>query len=170
LRNLRLSPANEEAFVTNPHAHFDHPFTTIFARIGAANNSPLSFLSGQQFVLSLRSIRICFSALHGLPHIQLEIPAALYKKMIFPILARSQEQQNCPEITIVPIEPALVSRDEPLEMMEKHPAERGAFRMTRTIDSRYIGNERSRNRPGIGKGKNPGKAPRNRKKSASESG
>jgi hypothetical protein len=38
-----------------------------------------------------------------------------------------------PEITIVPLEPALVFGDEPLEMMEKHPVENGAFRMTRAV-------------------------------------
>jgi len=40
------------------------------------------------------SIRICFSALHDLPLIQLGIAAALHEKMIFPISARSQEQGN----------------------------------------------------------------------------
>jgi hypothetical protein len=35
-------------------------------------------------------------------------------------------------------------------MMKKHPVENGAFRMTRTVDSRHIGNERSRNGPGKG--------------------
>ena len=34
--------------------------------------------------------------------------------------------------------------------MKKHPIENGAFRMTRTIDSRHIGNEESRNAPGTG--------------------
>jgi hypothetical protein len=57
-----------------------------------------------------------------------------------------------PEITIVPLEPALVFGDEPLEMMEKHPVENGTFRMTRAIDSRHIGDEVSRNAPGTGKG------------------
>jgi len=66
-----------------------------------------------------------------------------------------------PEITIVPLEPALVFGGEPLEMMEKHPVENGAFRMTRTVDSRHIGNEVSRNAPGTGKGKNPGTTTRN---------
>jgi hypothetical protein len=51
-----------------------------------------------------------------------------------------------PEITIVPLGPALAFRDEPLEMM-KHPIENCAFRMTRTVDSRLIGNEVSRNAP-----------------------
>jgi hypothetical protein len=55
-----------------------------------------------------------------------------------------------PEITIVPLESALVFRDEPLEMIEKHPVENGTFRMTRTVDSRHIGNEESRNAPGRG--------------------
>jgi len=66
-----------------------------------------------------------------------------------------------PEITIVPLEAALVFGDEPLEMMEKHPVENGAFRMTRTVDSRHIGNEVSRNAPGTGKGKNPRTTTRN---------
>jgi len=71
-----------------------------------------------------------------------------------------------PEETIVPLEPALVFRDEPLEMMTKHPVENGPFRMTRTVDSRHIGNEASRNAPGTGQGKNLGTAERNSKKSA----
>ena len=40
-----------------------------------------------------------------------------------------------PEISVVPLEPALIFRDEPLEMMKKHPVENGPFRMSRTIDS-----------------------------------
>jgi hypothetical protein len=55
-----------------------------------------------------------------------------------------------PEITIVPLEPALVFGDEPLEMMEKHPVKNGAFRMMRAVDSRHTGNEVSRNAPGAG--------------------
>jgi hypothetical protein len=74
-----------------------------------------------------------------------------------------------PEITIVPLEPALVFGDEPLEMMEKHSVENGAFRMTRAVDSRHIGNEVSRNAPGTGKGKNPGTTTRNGKKHAPKS-
>jgi len=66
-----------------------------------------------------------------------------------------------PEKAVFPLEPALVFRDEPLEMVEKHPVENGPFRMTRAIDSRHIGNEVSRNAPGRGKGKNPGTATRN---------
>jgi hypothetical protein len=66
-----------------------------------------------------------------------------------------------PEETIVPLEPALVFGDEPLEMMEKHPVENGPFRMTRAIDSRHIGNDVSRNAPGTGKGKNPRTTTRN---------
>jgi len=66
-----------------------------------------------------------------------------------------------PEITIVPLEPALVFRDEPLEMMKKHPVENGAFRMARAVDSRHIGDEVSRNAPGTGQGKNPGTTTRN---------
>ena len=46
-------------------------------------------------------------------------------------------------------------------MMKKHPVENSAFRMTRTVDSRHIGNERSRNGPGTGKGKNLGTTTRN---------
>jgi hypothetical protein len=41
-----------------------------------------------------------------------------------------------PEISVVPLETALIFRDEPLEMMEKHPVKNGAFRMTRALDSR----------------------------------
>jgi hypothetical protein len=55
-----------------------------------------------------------------------------------------------PEISIVPLEPALIFRHEPLEIMKKHPIENDAFRMTRAVDSRHIGNEVSRNAPGAG--------------------
>jgi hypothetical protein len=44
-----------------------------------------------------------------------------------------------PEKAVFPLEPALVFRDEPLEMMEKYPVEKSAFRMTGAIDSRHIG-------------------------------
>jgi hypothetical protein len=65
------------------------------------------------------------------------------------------------EIPVVPLEPALIFRDEPLELMENHPVENGPFRMTRTVDSRHTGNEVSRNTPGRRKAKNPGTATRN---------
>jgi hypothetical protein len=66
-----------------------------------------------------------------------------------------------PEITVFPLEPGLIFRDEPLEMMKKHSVENGAFRMTRAVDSRHIGNEVSRNAPGTGKDKNPETTTRN---------
>ena len=66
-----------------------------------------------------------------------------------------------PEEAVFPLKTPLLFRDEPLEMMKKHPVENGAFRMARAVDSRHIGNEASRNAPGTGQGKNPGTAPRN---------
>jgi len=60
-----------------------------------------------------------------------------------------------PEEAVFPLKTPLIFRDEPLEMMEKHPVENGAFRMARAVDSRHIGNEVSRTGPGTGKGKNP---------------
>jgi hypothetical protein len=39
------------------------------------------------------------------------------------------------EIAIVPLESVLVFRDEPLEMMEKHPVKDGLLRVTGAIDS-----------------------------------
>ena len=42
----------------------------------------------------------------------------------------------------------LIFRDKPLEMMKEHPIEDGAFRMTRTVDSRHIGKARSKSVPG----------------------
>jgi hypothetical protein len=36
-----------------------------------------------------------------------------------------------------------------VEIMKKHPIENGAFWMTRAVDSRHIGNEKSRNGPAI---------------------
>jgi len=74
------------------------------------------------------------------------------------------------EVAIFALKTPLIFRDKPLEMMKKHPVENGAFRMTRTVDSRHIGDEESRIGPGKGTGNRPGTAPKNRKKSASESG
>jgi hypothetical protein len=74
------------------------------------------------------------------------------------------------EKAIFALKTLLIFRQEALEMMEQHPVEDGLLWMTRTVEPGHIVNEESRNAPGIGKGKNPGKAPRNRKKSASESG
>jgi len=71
-----------------------------------------------------------------------------------------------PEIPVLPLERALVFRDEPLETMIKHPVEDDAVRMTRAVDNRHIGNEESRNAPGTGKGKNPGTATGSGKKHA----
>ena len=56
------------------------------------------------------------------------------------------------EIAISLLETLLVFRDEALEMMEQHPIEDGPLRMPRTIDSRHIGNEESRNAPGNPRG------------------
>ncbi len=66
-----------------------------------------------------------------------------------------------PEEAVFPLKTPLIFGDEPLEMMEKHPVENGAFRMARAVDSRHIGNEVSRNGPGTGQGKNPGTTTRN---------
>jgi len=41
-----------------------------------------------------------------------------------------------PEITVVPLETALILGQEALEMGEKHPVENGSLRSARTIDSR----------------------------------
>lgn len=57
-----------------------------------------------------------------------------------------------PEIAVGPLETILVLRDKPLEMMEQHPVENGAFRMARTVDSRHIRESRSRNAPGNHRG------------------
>jgi hypothetical protein len=52
-----------------------------------------------------------------------------------------------PEISVVPLEPALIFRDEPLEMMKKHPVENGPFRISRTIDSCHSKDKDSGNTP-----------------------
>jgi hypothetical protein len=44
-----------------------------------------------------------------------------------------------PEKTVLPVETLLILRDEPLEMMEKHPVEDGPLRTSRTIDSHHGG-------------------------------
>jgi hypothetical protein len=58
--------------------------------------------------------------------------------------------EDRPQKAVFPLEPALIFRDEPLELMKKYAVENGPFRMTRTVDSRHIGNEVSRNAPGRG--------------------
>jgi hypothetical protein len=74
-----------------------------------------------------------------------------------------------PEEAVFPLKTPLIFRDEPLEMMEKYPVENSAFRMTRAINSRHVGNEESRNAPGTGKDKNPGTKTRNGQKHALKS-
>jgi len=51
---------------------------------------------------------------------------------------------NCPKIAVLLLEPALLLRGKPFEMMEKYPEENGAFRMMRTADSRSSGNKELR--------------------------
>ena len=58
-----------------------------------------------------------------------------------------------PEKTVRPLEPALILRQEPVEMMEKHPVEDGPLRMSRAIDSRHIENADSRYMPGAPEGR-----------------
>ena len=53
-----------------------------------------------------------------------------------------------PEIPKLPLEPVLVLRQEPVEMMEKHPVKDCPLRMSRTIDARHIRNADSKNVPG----------------------
>jgi hypothetical protein len=52
------------------------------------------------------------------------------------------------EIAVRLLETLLVLPDEALKMMEQHPVENRALRMTRTVDSWHIGEEESRNAPG----------------------
>jgi hypothetical protein len=49
---------------------------------------------------------------------------------------------------VLPLEPALILGQEPVEMMEQHPVEDGPLRMSRAIDSRHIRNAYSINVPG----------------------
>jgi hypothetical protein len=51
------------------------------------------------------------------------------------------------EKPILPLETTLILRQEPVEMMEKHPVENGPLRMSRTIDSRHSRRIASRNGP-----------------------
>jgi hypothetical protein len=44
-----------------------------------------------------------------------------------------------PEIPILPLEPSLILRQKPLEMMEQQTIEDGSLRMTRTVYSRHSG-------------------------------
>ena len=52
-----------------------------------------------------------------------------------------------PEIPVLPLEPALILRQEPVEMMEQHPVEDRPLRMPRTIHSRHGGRNASRTGP-----------------------
>jgi hypothetical protein len=52
-----------------------------------------------------------------------------------------------PEKTIFLLEAALILGQKPVEVMEKHPVEDSAFRMTGTIDSCHIRSSKSRNGP-----------------------
>lgn len=54
-------------------------------------------------------------------------------------IAQDHVFDDRPEITIVPLEAAFVFGYEPLDMIKKHSIENGAFRMTRTVNSRNIG-------------------------------
>jgi hypothetical protein len=57
------------------------------------------------------------------------------------------------DIPILLLESSLINGQEPLEMMEKHPAEDHAPRMARAIDSRRIGNADSISVPGAPEGR-----------------
>jgi hypothetical protein len=48
-----------------------------------------------------------------------------------------------PEEPILPLETTLILRQEPVEMMEKHPVENGPLRMSRVIDSGHGGRRAS---------------------------
>jgi hypothetical protein len=52
-----------------------------------------------------------------------------------------------PEIAMLPLEPALILAQEPVEMMEQNPVEDGPLWMSRAIDSRHGGRKASRNGP-----------------------
>jgi len=52
-----------------------------------------------------------------------------------------------PEMTILLLKAALVDCQEPVEVMEQHPIEDRALRMTRTIDPLHIGATDSRSEP-----------------------
>jgi hypothetical protein len=52
-----------------------------------------------------------------------------------------------PEEAALLLEPALILREEPVEIVKKHPVENRAFWMTRTIDSGHSRSHESRNRP-----------------------
>jgi hypothetical protein len=52
------------------------------------------------------------------------------------------------EEAVLLLETLLVLPDEALKMMEQHPVENRALRMTSTVDSWRIGEKESRNAPG----------------------
>jgi hypothetical protein len=58
-----------------------------------------------------------------------------------------------PEISVFPLEAPLVLDEEEVEVMEKHPVQDGALRMSRTVDSRHIGKGDSKSMPGMAEAK-----------------
>ena len=62
-----------------------------------------------------------------------------------------------PEIPVLLLEASLILGQEPLEMMEKHPIEDRALRMTKAIDSRHIGKADSRSMPEASKRRSEGR-------------
>jgi hypothetical protein len=117
-----------------------HPFAPLLQSLGMAGGTKPSGLAGkhQQMLGPAARTPDPGKAAAGVAAIQIALDDVFY---------------DGSEITIVPLEPALVFRDEPFEIMKNHPVEGSTFRMTRAIDSRHIGMKESRNAPEAKKGR-----------------
>ena len=123
--------------------HLPHPLPPFLQTLGMAGRTEAACLAGKHQKLLHAAVRTA----------DLGEPAAgiaAVKKLLDDAL------EDRSEIAICLLETFLIFRDEALKIIEKHPIENRALRMTRTIDARHIQDKRSRNGPGKNKGRFPG--------------
>ena len=101
--------------------------------------------SGQRFAVLMKRIRF----MRAKPHFGL--PQSRYRSTTSLMIGRKKPRSFASRLRtakpVLPLEPALILGQEPFEMMEQHPVEDGALRMSRTIDSRNSRRIASRNGP-----------------------
>jgi hypothetical protein len=127
----------------------DYIWTTVKRSTDRKSNDRLLLLhqTGQPFPGFLNLEQVEKAAVLLCPAVRTPDPGKAALRIAAVEIALDDILDDRPEISIVPLEPALIFRDEPLKMMKKHPIENGAFRMTRAIYSRHGGRKASRNGP-----------------------
>ena len=123
--------------------HLPHPLPPFLQTLGMAGRTEAACLAGKHQKLLHAAVRTA----------DLGEPAAGIAAVE---IARHDVLDDRPEIAVRLLKTALISRQKPLEMIEKHPVENRAFRMARTVDSQHIQDKRSRNAPEKNKGQFPG--------------